>query len=296
MKIRVAARTSRLSLEQVRIAMEYASRKLGGLSYEVIGVKTLGDHVKDKPLHEIGRKGVFEKEVNKAVLDGLADVAIHSLKDLPSRLPNELEIVMVPPRGPRSDSLVPRRGLRVLPLEDLPPGTVVAAGSPRRKGAVLHTNSRVETTWIRGNVDTRLRRLDEGRADYLVAAEAGLARLGIERPRLVLDPERFVPTPGQGLIAVVALRETSIARLLREATHPETTREAEAEIAFLQTLRGGCGVPVGATAFAEKRVFIAADYSLTRPKPLLIHEAGGDLVEMAERAASTIAGSPGREW
>ena len=128
---------------------------------------------------------------------------------------------------------------------------------------ILHANPGVETTWIRGNLDTRLRRLDEGRADYLVAAEAGLARLGVERPRVRLPIVPYTPSPGQGGIAVVALRESSVYRLLSRARDPVAWREAQAERVFLEELRAGCSRPVGGVAVAsgEGIRFTAALYS-----------------------------------
>ena len=263
MKLRVAARPSRLSLIQVKIAMDYIRRRLGQIEYEIVPVESLGDRVRDKPLHMLGATGVFESAVDRLVLEGRADVAVHSLKDLPSRLPDGLAIASVPPRGPREDSLVPARGKPPLSPEELPRGARVAAGSPRRRLMILHANPGVETTWIRGNLDTRLRRLDEGRADYLVAAEAGLTRLGIDRPRVRLPILPYTPTPGQGTIAVVAVGETSIYRLLSRARDPVAWSETLAERAFLEKLAAGCSKPVGGTAMVLGSMirFTAALYS-----------------------------------
>ena len=254
MRIRVAARPSRLSVRQVEIVMEFLSRRLASLSYELVPVTTHGDRVRDKPLHLVGGKGLFEGEVDKAVLEGRADVAVHSMKDLPSRLPEGLSIVAVAPRGPVEDSLVPRMGLPPLRPSQLPDGTLVAAGSPRRQHAILLEAPGARLTWIRGNIDTRLRKLDAGAADYLLTAEAGLVRLGIERPRRRLPVVPYTPAPGQGIIAVVAPVDTSIARLLASASHRATEVEARAERSFLEALGGGCSKPVGALAQARNGV------------------------------------------
>ena len=245
MHLRVATRGSKLSLEQVRIAMEFLKSRIPELTYEVVIVKTLGDKVQDKPLHQLGRKGVFEKEVNQAVLDGRADVAVHSMKDLPSEMASELEILAVPPREVPNESLVPRQGLEPRDPDALPPGVVVAAGSPRRKAMIINANPGVKTVIVRGNLDTRLRKLDSGAADYLLAAEAGLRRLGVNRPRVILPLIPYTPPPGQGVIAVVGLREWSGAKILRLASHKPTEAEAVAERVFLEKLRGGCSLPVG---------------------------------------------------
>jgi hydroxymethylbilane synthase len=246
--IRVAARPSKLSLEQVRIAFEWLRRHIPSLSYRIVPVTTRGDMDRSKPIYLTGLRGAFEKEVDKAVLDGIADVAVHSMKDLPSKLPNGLEIVAVPPRGSPYEALVPRRGLPLLPPELLPPGYRVAAGSARRKAMIRHANPRVNIGWVRGNLDTRLRKLDSGVVDYLVAAEAGLERLGVARRWLRLEPVPYTPAPGQGLIAIVAPSDSSIARMLGEATHPAAHAEALAERVFLERLGGACGRPVGALA------------------------------------------------
>jgi hydroxymethylbilane synthase len=296
LKLRIAARTSRLSLRQVEIAVNHLARRLAtSIEYEIVGVKTRGDVHRDKPLHEIGGVGLFEKEVNRAVLEGAADIAIHSLKDLPSKLPDGLEIVYAPPRGAREDSLVPRRGLPALAPHKLPKGTLVAAGSPRRRGMILHSNRGVNTTWIRGNIDTRLHRLDEGRADYLVAAETALRRLGINRPRIVLDPNVYVPTPGQGIIAVVAQSDTSLARKLRAAADRRTMKELLAEREFLSAYRYGCGAPVGATAYSLDSLVkvIAANYSLDLEKPVIVEYTSRDPIEAGREAAKLLLGAEG---
>ncbi len=297
-RLRVAARGSRLSLRQVEIAMEWLSKRIPGLSYTVLKITTRGDVVRDKPIYLTGLRGAFEREVDKAVLEGLADVAVHSMKDLPSRLPNGLEIVAVPPRGSRYEALVPRKGLEALQPERLPPGSRVAAGSARRRAMILHANPRVEATWIRGNLDTRLRRLDEGRADYLVAAEAGLERLGVERPWVRLPLIPYTPPPGQGLIAIVAPSESSVARLLRGASEPRAWAEALAERVYLESLGGACGRPIGGTAEAagEGLVFTVGVYSPEGSRALWARLRGGrpeDLAEEAARLAKSLEASLG---
>ena len=294
MEIRVAARPSRLSLKQVEIIMDYISSRLGdGLQYEIVKTTTKGDKIRNKPLHEIGGKGLFEGEVDKLVLEGKADIAVHSLKDLPSELPNGLEVVAVAPRGPIEDSLIPRRGNNPLEPEELPAGTLVAAGSPRRKHALLYANPKVETTWIRGNLDTRLRKLDNGAADYLIAAEAGLVRLGINRPRIILPIKPFTPAPGQGIIAIVAPSESSIARRLALATHEATHNEMLAERVFLQTLAAGCAKPVGGIARYRdgKIMFIAATFS-EDGRAMWFTIEGRDPYEVGSRAAEEVKSVP----
>ena len=245
--LRVATRGSKLSLIQVKLAMDYLSSRLGEpVSYTPVIVKTRGDVVQDRPLREIGVKGVFEKEVNKAVLEGAADVAVHSMKDLPGELSPELDIVMVPPRDPPNDSLVFGKGRRpVASVYELPPGSVVGTSSVRRAAFLRHYNSSIVVKPARGNVDTRLGKLMSGEYDYLVLAEAGIRRLGLDPPRLVLPLDAVPPEPGQGLIAVVARRDSEVAKLLSRASDPLATAMARAERAFVRAVGAGCHVPIG---------------------------------------------------
>ncbi|MFP3161718.1 MAG: hydroxymethylbilane synthase [Acidilobus sp.] len=247
MKLRVATRGSKLSLVQVKIAMNYLANRLGeAIDYELVVVRTKGDEVLDRPISQIGVKGAFEKEVNRAVLDNLADVAVHSLKDLPGELSEGLAIVAVPPRDPPNDSLVFGKGKPpASSIEELPEGSSIGTASVRRSAFVLARNPNVKVKLVRGNVDTRVRKLTEGEVDYLILAEAGLLRLGIEVPRLRLPLDYFPPEPGQGLIAVVAPEDSPIAKRLSEASDPLAMAMAMAEREFVRTLRAGCGVPVG---------------------------------------------------
>ncbi|MCE4601815.1 MAG: hydroxymethylbilane synthase [Desulfurococcales archaeon] len=240
MIIRVAARGSRLSRAQVREVEEYIRSSVPSVRLQHIEVTTLGDRVRDRPVHLIGRIGVFEKEVNKAVLDGRADVAVHSLKDLPSALPPGLEIVVVPPRRDPRDSIVPRP-----PKAGLAPGSRVGTSSVRRAGLARLHYPGVKVEPLRGNLDTRLRKLEEGMYDYIIVAEAGLQRLGSKVPRLKLDPLVWPPAPGQGLLAVVAPEDSRVAGLLRRIDHRESRAMAEAERGILYSAGSGCRAPLG---------------------------------------------------
>jgi len=201
--------------------------------------------VRDKPLYSIGRKGLFEKEVNKAVLDGLADVAVHSLKDLPSDIDPRLEIVYVPPRGSPHEALVPRAGLEPPVSISLIDGGVVGTSSVRRQALLTYYNKNLKVKPIRGNLDTRLRKLDEGGYDYIVVAEVGLERLGVKRPYTRLPLEAFPPAPGQGFIAVVAPRDSRITSELKRLVDRRTWAMVIAERVFLRVAQAGCHVPLG---------------------------------------------------
>lgn len=252
-KLRVATRGSKLSLEQVAIAMRFLELRLGErVEYEPVIVKTRGDIVQDKPLFSIGVKGVFEKEVNRAVLNGEADVAVHSMKDLPSQLEGDLEIAMVPPREVPNDSLViGPRSPEVAGLEDLPSGLSVGTSSVRRAAFLKHYNRNVVVKVVRGNVDTRIAKLNRMEVDYLIMAEAGLRRLSIPQKRVLLPLDKFPPEPGQGIIAVVASSSSPLFNLLRRASDETTYAMAMAERKFVELVGAGCHTPIGAISILE---------------------------------------------
>ncbi len=262
MEITAATRGSRLSLVQVEIVERELRKHIPNLRLKPLIVRTRGDIVQDRPLHAIGVKGVFEKEVNRAVLDGRAEIAVHSAKDLPAEIDPRLEIVYVPPRGTPNDALVaaPGRNLST-PLEKLPPGTVVGTSSVRRKALLLHYNPELRVELLRGNVDTRLRKLSQGLYDYAIMAAVGLERLGVRNSYRLLPLKSFPPAPAQGIIAVTAVRDTPIARLLKGYSHRLTERMLEAERSFLEAAGAGCHVPLGGVSVpvgTGQLTFIAA--------------------------------------
>ncbi len=271
-------------MKQVEIAMEWLRRSIGDLEYEVLVVKTRGDIHQDKPFHMIGGKGVFEKEVNIAVLEGRADVAVHSLKDVPSSVDPRLALGLTPPRDPPFDLLVTRGELEPS-LEKLPKGAVVGTSSARRRAAVLHVRPDLRVEHLRGNVDTRLRKLLAGHYDAIIIAEAGLFRLMSELPGEVrsairysrLPPSLVPPAPGQGIIGVYTLASRrDLLGLLRGASDEHALREALAERAFLATFGGGCHVPVGALAEHKdgRLVLRAVLYSQDGSKRVEVVEEG----------------------
>ncbi|AEM39239.1 porphobilinogen deaminase [Pyrolobus fumarii 1A] len=304
MKLRVAARGSKLSLIQVKLAMDWFRRSIPDLDYEVVIVKTRGDIHQDKPFHMIGGKGVFEKEVNLAVLDGRADVAVHSLKDVPSMVDPRLVLAGVPPRDPPYDVLVVRDGYEPN-LEALPKGAVVGTASARRRAAILHVRPDLRVEVLRGNVDTRLRKLVSGMYDAIILAEAGLKRLWDELPEELrssisyarLDPRLVPPAPAQGIIGVYTLAERKdLVEALRKASDEKALVEARAERAFLSVFGGGCHVPVGVLARLEgdtlgliavlysqdgsKRVEVSAEGDASNPELVGIQAA----LELRKRA------------
>ncbi len=216
------------------------------LSIEEVVIRTRGDHEIDRPIAPMGGKGVFVREIETALLAGDIDLAVHSLKDLPVEVPAGLELAAVPERADPADALVSPSGAR---LEDLPAGARVATGSPRRAALLRLLRPDVACVPIRGNVDTRLRRLEEGAFDALILARAGLVRLGrVDSKVRGLDPLRFVPAPGQGALAVEARAGSAAARAARALEHLPSRLEARAEQALVRELGGGCQLPLGALA------------------------------------------------
>ncbi|MDM7274925.1 MAG: hydroxymethylbilane synthase [Thermoprotei archaeon] len=275
MKVRVATRASRLSLIQAEIALNAIKSIYPNLEFEIVTVKTKGDVLGDKPLHEIGGVGIFEKEVNVAVLRGDADMAVHSLKDIPGSMSEELEIVYTPPRGPVHDVLVHKSDVPI-PPEELPEGSVVGTSSYRRKAQLRLVHSGLKIVDIRGNVDTRIRKLLEGPYDAIVVAEAGIERLNIKLKYYRLPLVPFTPPPGQGIIAVVALRDSLIAKMLSGKSDPVTWAMMRAERSFVEELKAGCKMAVGGITLNRggELEFIASAVSLNGSKGFWVRLRG----------------------
>ena len=246
MRLRLGARGSALSLAQATLVQN----ALGGEeTIELVTVKTTGDRLsaEGKP---IGWKGDFTRELDEALLNGRVDFAVHSLKDVPSVLPEGLVLAVVPRREDPRDVLVshPRRR-----LEELPAGARVGTSSPRRKAQVRAARPDLEVLEARGNVDTRIRRMREGRFDAIVLARAGLARLGrLEEIVEVFDESVLLPAVTQGALGIVTRRDdAATAAVVRPLDHAASHAEALAERAFLARLQAGCRAPVAGRARAE---------------------------------------------
>jgi hydroxymethylbilane synthase (EC 2.5.1.61) len=246
MLIRVATRGSALSIRQAEIVMRRILEFNPDVEFKLVIVRTTGDVVLDKPLYEIGVKGIFEKEVNLALLRGEADVAVHSLKDMPAQISSELTLAMTPPRDDPRDAVVSVRGYTI---DSLPSNSVVGTSSLRRRGFLLSIRRDVVVKPIRGNVDTRIRKLMGGGYDALIMAAAGLERLNVNISVNKIDPLLMPPAPGQGVIGVVVRRDREdLLKVLRRSNDEDTFREAIAERAFLSRIGAGCHVPLGGLA------------------------------------------------
>jgi len=246
MKVRIATRRSDLALVQARGVAAALSDALG-VNTELVPLQTTGDRLKDARLAEVGGKGLFVKEIEQALLDHRADVAVHSAKDLPAELAPGLVLAAFPGRADPRDALVgASRGTR---LATLPAGARVGTGSVRRTAQLLGQRPDLRVEPLRGNVPTRLAKLASDGFDAVVLACAGLERLGLsDRIDERLAPELMLPSPAQGILAVEARADAALARDLAVLDEPDARRAAEAERAFLAAVEGDCKVPVAALA------------------------------------------------
>jgi hydroxymethylbilane synthase len=245
MKVRIGTRGSRLALVQAEAVA--AGLRARGAVVEIVPIRTSGDQLAEVALADFGGKALFIKEVEDALRVGHVDVAVHSLKDMPAALPPGLTLAAFPPREDPADVLVTRDGRG---LADLPAGARVGTSSLRRRVLLLRMRPDLRDEPIRGNVDTRLRKLAEGHYDGIVLARAGLLRLGIEPPGTMgLPVDQFPPAAGQGILGVEARAgEAPLLELLATLDHTETRIQAEAERAFLHRLGAGCHTPVAGFA------------------------------------------------
>ena len=247
----IGTRGSKLALIQAEKLRSALQSQYPGLEAEILIIKTQGDKILDSPLSQIGGKGLFIREIEEALVDGRIDVAVHSLKDLPTSLPPELTLGGVLLREDPRDALVSRSGCG---LEELKAGERVGTSSLRRRAQLLSANPALEVIDIRGNVDTRLKSLKNGRCDALVLAACGLKRAGYAKAITeYLDPRLMLPAVCQGIIGMeIRRRDRRIAELVAGISNPSTLHIAEAERAFLNRLEGGCQVPVGCLAAVQE--------------------------------------------
>ena len=253
--LRLATRGSRLAVAQSRWVADRVEAANAGVRVELVTVRTTGDAVADRPLYAIGGKGLFTKEVEQALLRGEADLAVHSFKDLPVTMPlvdeSALVVAAVPGRADARDVIVTRDGGD---LASLAAGATVGTTSPRRRALVMNARADLEVVPLRGNVDTRLGKLDGGEVDAVILAMAGLERLGVLAavPRLSprlrgLDPTTWVPAAGQGALAVQCRREDAGTRAtLAPLDDPAARAAVDEEREVVRLLEGTCTSPIGA--------------------------------------------------
>jgi hydroxymethylbilane synthase len=247
----VGTRGSDLALWQARWLIELLTAHHPDVEFEIVEVSTRGDRDRRVPLHQAGGVGLFVKALEYALLDGEIDLAVHSLKDMPSRTTPRLSLAAIPERADPRDALVSKAGLR---LSELPPGSQVGTGSPRRRAQILALRPDLEVVGIRGNVDTRLSKVKEAAYDAVVLAAAGLDRLG-RRDAIteILSPETMLPAAGQGALAVeLRADDEATHTLVAPVNHTPSWAAAGAERAFMARLGAGCHVPAAAYAVVDE--------------------------------------------
>ena len=246
--LRVGTRSSELALRQARMVQAALGRQ--GRASELVTYTTIGDRRLDQPLASIGAKGLFTAELEDDLRAGRVDCCVHSLKDLPTESPAGVEVVAVLEREDPRDALVLRPGVEGASVHDLPHGAVVGTSSLRRRALLLALRPDLQVVELRGNVPTRLRKVDEGQVQAAILAAAGLRRLGAgDRIAAYLEPPEWLPAAGQGAIAIQVRAEPGATRELFAALNDDATmRAVVAERAMLAALGGGCQVPIAALA------------------------------------------------
>jgi len=246
--IRIGTRGSRLALTQAGIVRDLLAAE--GHDSEIVVVKTSGDRIQDRPLADAGGKGLFTKELEEALFAGEADIAVHSMKDVPTHLPNGLILGAFLPREDPRDVLVSNRPHT---LSSLPSGAIIGTSSVRRRAQLLRARNDVEAVTLRGNVDTRLSKVESGSFEAAILALAGLKRLGLQdRATTILDPDAWLPSPAQGAIGI-ELRENdaSVREAVAKLNHEPTAIALSCERGFLAALDGSCRTPIAALAAIE---------------------------------------------
>ena len=246
--LRIGTRSSELALRQARLVQAALLER--GVASELVTYKTVGDKRLDEPLSSIGAKGLFTKELEIDLLKGKTQVAVHSLKDLPTDSPDGLMVGAVLEREDPRDALVVNGRISAQSLDELPRGSRVGTSSLRRRALLLSARGDLEVAELRGNVPTRLKKIDEGRVHAAILAAAGLHRLGARQHiTCYLDPPLWIPAAGQGAIAVQVRTDDEHTRaIVLTMNDAATMRAVTAERAFLAALEGGCQVPIGALA------------------------------------------------
>ena len=243
----LGTRGSKLALTQAEFCAERLRAE--GLEVEVHIIKTTSEHHPNLPLSVIDQRDVFTRQLDEALLIGGIDLAVHSAKDVPTEVREGIVLAAFTQRHDPSDVLVSDGGCNVA---GLPEGAVVATSSLRRRAQALYRRPDLRIVEIRGNVDTRVRKMREGQADALILARAGLERLGLNVPHTVLEPEVILPAVGQGSLAIATLEDHPLRETIHEALdHEPSARAVRAERAMLNALEGGCRVPVGALGSVE---------------------------------------------
>lgn len=273
MKYKIGTRGSKLSLAQTNWVISELKEHTPDNEFDIVTIKTKGD-TDERPLFTIDQKGIFEKEIDRAVAEKQVDFAVHSLKDVPSELHESLIIASVPKRESSNDIFITKDGSS---LKSIPSGSIIGTSSLRRAVQISRQRSDLVVKPVRGNIETRINKVLDGKFDGIVLAHAGISRLGLDVKFSILSTKDFPPSPGQGALAIVARsNDSELISILKKIEDIKSRKEIEAERALSDHVDSGCRFPVGALAKidAETMNLVVAAYSVDGKKSLIIERTG----------------------
>ena len=297
-KIIVGSRRSKLAITQTNWVINQLKALGVPYEFEVKEIVTKGDKILDVTLSKVGGKGLFVKEIEQALLDKEIDMAVHSMKDMPAVLPEGLTIGCIPPREDHRDALISKNHVK---LADLKPGAIVGTSSLRRSAQILAKRPDLEIKWIRGNIDTRLEKLQTEEYDAIILAAAGLARMGWKQEVVTefLDDTLCVPAVGQGALSIECrIDDAELLAQLQKLTCEKTKLAVEAERAFLDKMEGGCQVPIAGFAVAKEDGEMALTALVASPDGKVIYKeevSGTNPVQIGQQAAVLISEKGGKK-
>ncbi|MGE9214953.1 hydroxymethylbilane synthase [Exiguobacterium aurantiacum] len=296
-KIIVGSRRSQLAMTQTKWVIEQLKKAGAQNEFEIKEIVTKGDQIVDVQLSKVGGKGLFVKEIQQQMLAGDIDFAVHSMKDVPAELPEELYISCMPKRVDARDVLICENGYT---LETLPEGAVIGTSSLRRGAQMLAARPDFEIQWIRGNIDTRLKKLETENFNAILLAKAGLERMGwTDRVDFeALDADMMVPAVGQGVLAIESRKDDAEVTNVLQLLHDDVTaKAATAERTFLKAIEGSCHVPVGgyATVDGDDVTLTGLIASVDGKEVLRVTKTSTDAVALGNEVADDLLGRGGRE-
>lgn len=291
-KIIIGSRRSKLALTQTNWVKEQLEKLGAPFEFEVKEIVTKGDRILDVTLSKVGGKGLFVKEIEQAMLDREIDMAVHSMKDMPAVLPDGLMIGCVPPREDHRDALISKNHVK---LKDLQPGAIVGTSSLRRGAQLLAERPDLEIKWIRGNIDTRLSKLETEEYDAIILAAAGLSRMGWSKDVVTefLETDVCLPAVGQGALAIECRSDDAeLLEALSLFNCPETAANVAAERSFLAEMEGGCQVPIAGFATGGGKGEVVLTALVASPNGKTIYKetmSGANPEEVGVRAAAELS-------
>jgi len=292
-KVVIGTRGSKLALWQAEWVRAELERMNPGLRVELNKIKTTGDMILDVPLAKVGGKGLFVKEIEEALLSGKADLAVHSMKDVPTEFPEGLELAVICKREDPRDAFITAPKSTIRGFKDLPQGASIGTSSLRRSCQLLSLRPDIRIMQLRGNLDTRLRKLDEGQFDAIILAVAGVKRLGwADRITEILSPDISLPAIGQGAVGIECRIDDDFThKLIAPLNHAESAICVRAERALMKRLEGGCQVPIAAYARIENGKLVMESLVGSVSGDRIIREHSGGRTEDAEAIGTKLAES-----